>query len=98
MSLIPDLPMLPSLNFPTASTNPIVTGSTVIGDTAGKVKDAIVDPVGTVTSAFLSSKNVIILLGLLLIAAGLFTFDKTKELVVSTAKAGVKAGSAALAA
>lgn len=40
------------------------------------------------------SQVALILLGLLLIAAGIFSFDKTKELVVSGAKKGAELAAA----
>lgn len=49
------------------------------------VAQGVVHPVDTLTKA------VIIIIGLLLIAVGLFSFDKTKNLVVQTAKAAAVA-------
>lgn len=69
-----------------------------IVDTAKKVEKVITNPVQSVVSAFFSSTNVMIMLGLLLIAAGIFSFDKTRELVVNTAGSAARvAGSAAAA-
>lgn len=43
----------------------------------------------------LLTKAVIIIIGLILIAIGLFSFDRTKEFVLKTAKAGATAAAAA---
>lgn len=96
MSLIPDLPAIPAIKWPTLTPsagngNPI----TPAGGTGGDIYT--LPDIPSVGSFIFTSKNVIILLGLLLIAAGLFSFDKTRELVVGAAKTGAKAGAAALA-
>lgn len=43
----------------------------------------------------LLTKAVIIIIGLILIAVGLFSFDRTKNFVLQTAKAGAKAAAVA---
>lgn len=57
---------------------------------------AKLNPVAAVSSSI--TNYVIIILGLLLVAAGIFSFDKTREIVVNTAKAAGKAGVTAAAA
>lgn len=58
--------------------------------TAGKaVTDAVIGPPSTPTGSL--TKVVMILLGLLFIAAGIFTFDKTKEVLVQGTKAAIAA-------
>lgn len=76
---------------------------TMSDQTAAKVVGAVSaanDAVGAVTpgSNLLGgslTKYVMILLGLLFIAAGIFSFDKAREIVVNTAKAGAHAAAAA---
>lgn len=80
------LPTLPDLSIGSA------VGAAVDAATAAATvgHDPATETVPSLT------KYVIILLGLLLIAAGIFSFDKTKELIVAGGKAAAKtAGTAA---
>jgi predicted transporter len=54
-------------------------------DAAGQAVDQVTHPVDTLT------KGVMIVLGLLLIAAGIFSFDKVKTVVVDSAKSAATA-------
>lgn len=64
--------------------------------TGGLPKDAPGDPSKAVEGTSFLSRGILIVLGLLLVGAGLFSFDKTRELVVSGAKrAGEATGWAA---
>lgn len=47
---------------------------------------------------YLSSSLIMVILGLLLVAAGIFSFDKTRELVVTSAKHGARLAEGAAAA
>ena len=86
VSTLPNLPSLDSLN--TLEQN---VGSVFQAEKAavtGMVQ-GVAHPVDTLTKA------VIIIIGLLLIGIGLFSFDRTKEFVLKTAKAGATATAAA---
>ncbi len=94
MASLPGLPSLPTLqNIGSAA-------SSAASSTASAVANAAVTAAtgGAVNSTSSLTKYVMIGLGVLFIAAGIFSFDKTRELVVSTGKGVVKAGSAAAAA
>ena len=64
--------------------------------TAANAATAVVTG-GAVTSTTQLTKYVLIGLGVLLVAAGIFSFDKTRELVVSGGKVAGKAGEAVAA-
>ncbi len=86
MATLPPLPSLP--------------GFSDLTDTATKAGAAAASAVDAVQNVgnFLDTKTssiVMIVLGLLLIAAGIFSFDKTRELIV---KGGKAAGAVAAAA
>jgi hypothetical protein len=107
LSTLPTLGALPSLG-PLATQ--AITGQTAEGTPSSSVSgggaattDAGTTP-GVLASAgkfitFLMSGNfVLIVIGLLLVAAGIFSFDKTRELVVSGTKAVKSVGKAATSA
>lgn len=80
---------------------PNLAGLQSAGSTAASAASAVASTAATVaTGGLLGSGNltkyVMILLGLLLIAAGIFSFDKTRELVVSATKTASE-GAAAVA-
>lgn len=77
---------------------------TTIASSAGDAASAVVDAAASATGAAADAvgqpltKYVVIAVGLLLIAAGIFSFDKTRELIVQAGKtAGKAAGTAAAA-
>jgi predicted metal-binding membrane protein len=61
----------------------------LVGLSSNTIADTVAGPSGTGGPSWLTGKLAqisIIVLGLLLIAAGVFSFDKTKELVLKGAK------------
>ena len=84
MSTLPTLPNLPALTEAASS------AASAVSSAADAVQNA---------DSFLASKEtsiVMILLGILLIAAGIFSFDKTREVIVGAGRTvGRTAGAAA---
>lgn len=89
LSSLPQLPSLTDIGKAVGvSPGPLLTGQTTpapTGSTGSSLGSKLL------FGGLSLSQIVIILLGLLLIAAGIFSFDKTRELVVSGVKTGAKA-------
>jgi hypothetical protein len=82
---------------PLLSLNPL----TAVSDAGNAAASAAASAaLSAVTPAWLTgnaAKYTVILLGMLFVAAGLFSFDKSREVILETAKQGAK-GAAAVAA
>lgn len=93
MNLTDALPGLPSLSDSTANNSQT---SASVTDTASKVAGAVINGASSAMFGGMTIQRItIIVLGLLLIAAGIFAFKPVHETVISTAKEG--AAAAALA-
>lgn len=101
MSTLPSsLMSLPSLDDLSSIGDSLSSAASTAASAAGSAASAAGSAVSTgVQKALFGgltlSQIVIIVLGLLLIAAGIFSFDKTRELVVSAGKAAGKAAAVA---
>jgi LPXTG-motif cell wall-anchored protein len=81
MATLPGLPNLPSIADAASS------AATSVAQSAAQAADQAT--LGIFTGN--TTKYVMIILGLLLIAAGIFSFDKTRELIVQGGKAAALA-------
>lgn len=93
MNLIDALPSLPSFAASTANNS---QPSSSVSDTASKVASAVVNGASSAMFGGMTIQRItVIVLGLLLIAAGIFAFKPVRETVVSTAKEGATAAALA---